>query len=248
MPVDRGLWKRGLDRTSAPPWPCPRCSRGTLRLQRDTLDFAETALSKPGDSDEGFSLLDIEYAFSALLKCDACKNAVSCCGTGGYTVEDYHDPEGNAYEYVEFFAADYFSQPMPLLRLDRRWPKAIREQLNLSFLVFFCDLGAAANHVRSCIEAMLTEREIPVVTKKGLRLSLQERIKSFKEIDAENAERAEALKWIGNIGSHGGTLTRQELFDAYDILEWLLEDVYIGHYRSLKKKVEEINQAKGVRN
>jgi Domain of unknown function (DUF4145) len=244
MPVDRGLWKRSLGKTYAPSWPCPHCPQGTLRLAQDTLNFSNTVRS--GISDDAnipSSIWDIEFAFSAFLKCDSCKEVVSCCGDGGYTGEGIYGERGfEGYEPVEYFHPRYFSQALHILPLHPRWPKPIRQRLKRSFLVFFCDLDAAANHVRSCVEELLTILDIPISTKSGSYMSLQRRICIFKSKDAANADRAEALKWIGNTGSHGGALTKDELFDAYDILDVLLEDLYVGHYRSVAQKVNEINQ------
>ena len=59
-------------------------------------------------------------------------------------------------------------------------------------------------------------------------MPLEKRIQSFEAIDHENAGRVSALRWIGNFGSHPESLTKDDVFDAYDILEVLLESLYIG--------------------
>jgi len=186
---------------------------------------------------------DIQLVFSTLLVCQDCNETISCCGIGGYTPEWRYEPEigDDTPELLRYFLPGYFSKPLPILIADARWPSSIKHRLNFSFHVFFCDLNASANHVRSCVEELLTLLDIPD------RATLHERIQLFRATDSENADRAEALKWIGNLGSHGEQLTKQDLFDSYDILEELLEDIYVGHRRSVREKVREINASRGRR-
>ena len=124
----------------------------------------------------------------------------------------------------------------------------MRQQLYKSFAVFFCDLSAAANHVRQCAEEILTHADIDIRDANDHFITLNGRIKIYEGRDSENAERITALKWIGNFGSHPEEqLNKGDLFDAYDILEILLEDLYVGHNRNVRNIVAQINVAKGPR-
>ncbi len=78
-------------------------------------------------------------------------------------------------------------------------------------------------------------------------IHLSRRIELFQQSDQDNAERADALRWIGNFGSHPEALTKNDLFDAYDILEVLMEDLYVGHQRSVREMVAQITGAKAPR-
>lgn len=246
MAINRKLWKRGLQKTYAPLWPCPQCVRGKLNLKQNTLHFGETAASRFSRSDEYFNIMDVSLVFSALLECIQCGEVIACCGRGGYEPEDIYEPDGNiSQDYNEFFVPQYFSQPLLIFRAPAQCPQPVKEQLRLSFGVFFCDLGAAANQVRSCIEEILTDLGIDAKDSQGKLISLHNRIEKLKSRDPENADRALALKWIGNFGSHPGTLTKNDLLDAYEILDMLLEDLYVGHLRSIRQKVADINLRKG---
>ena len=158
------------------------------------------------------------------------------------------EEDGNIYTDNEiYFAPRHLSVPMELFRAPTRCPDAIKKQIRKSFSVFFCDLSAAANHVRQCVEEILSHAGIQPRNTNGRFLRLETRIKSFADIDHDNAERADALRWIGNFGSHPQALTKEDLFDAYEILEVLLEDLYVGHHRSVRQMVEQINEARGPR-
>ena len=129
---------------------------------------------------------------------------------------------------------------MRILDVPKKYPTLVRECLILSFAVFFCDLGAAANHVRQCAEEVISHAGVPRANSKGGFLQLSKRIEEFAKIDAENAERVDALRYIGNFGSHGDPLQKDDVFNAYDIAELMLEDFYVGHQRSVRNLVKRI--------
>jgi hypothetical protein len=147
------------------------------------------------------------------------------------------------------FYPRFFYPSLQLFRPTQRCPRPVREQLYKSFAVFFCDLSAAANHLRQCVEEILTAAGIDIRDAKGGGfIPLNDRIKIYEGKDSDNAERITALKWIGNHGSHPDEdLKKPDLFDAYDILEILLDDLYVGHNRNVRNIVAQINAAKGPR-
>jgi hypothetical protein len=243
MPVNRSLWSAGLKKGYAPGWPCPSCPDGTLRLVRDSLRWFETAESKLRHTDEEFHFSDIEYTFSASLECGRCRQQISCCGGGGQEPYEFQREDGDwEQEFEPVFYPRFFYNFLKLFRVPSRCPTLVREQLYKSFAVIFCDLSASANHVRQCVEEILTHAGIDIRYGNGHFINLNERIKIYERRDSENAERITALKWIGNFGSHSDDpLNKGDLFDAYDILEILLEDLYVGHTRNVRNIVAQIN-------
>ena len=248
MPVARHLWKQKLTNTHAPMWPCPTCSSGKLRLKRDALHYEQTAESRRSRYDEHPHIMDTVFTFSTLLGCHDCNEVISCCGLGGYEPMDVVDEDGSfSQDYSIYLTPKYFSMPMRIFQPPARCPDAVKEQLRSSFSVFFCDLSAAANRVRQCVEEILSDAGVESQNSEGEFVSLGTRINSYRDLNPENADRADALRWIGNFGSHRETLTKDDLFDAYDILEVLLEDLYVGHQRSVRQLVEQINESRRPR-
>jgi len=250
MAIDRRLWSAGLRKAYAPRWPCPSCSNGTLRLIPDSLRWRETAESQRRHTDEDFDFYDIDYAFSGSLECGRCCQIISCCGRGGEEPDSFQNEHGDwEQEYETVFYPRFFYPSLQLSSPPQRCPRPVREQLYKSFAVFFCDLSAAANHLRQCVEEILTHAGIDTRDAKGGGfIPLNGRIKIYEGRDLDNAERISALKWIGNCGSHPeDDLNKRDLFDAYDILEILLEDLYVGHNRNVRSIVAQINAAKGPR-
>jgi hypothetical protein len=249
MAVDRRLWSAGLRKAYAPRWPCPSCSNGTLRLIPDSLHWLETAESQRRHTDEDFTFFDIDYTFSGSLECGRCRQRISCCGSGSEEPDEFQNEHGDWEQESEtVFYPRFFYPFLQLFRPPQRCPRPVREQLYKSFAVFFCDPSAAVNHLRQCVEEILTHAGIDIRDVKGGFTRLNERIKVYEERDSDNAERINALKWIGNCGSHPeNDLKKGDLFDAYDILSVLLEDLYVGHNRNVRKIIAEINAAKGPR-
>jgi hypothetical protein len=248
MPVERYLWKQSFTKVSVPNWPCPTCPRGRLRLVQDSLSYAETEESRWSNFGEDSSLFDKAYAFAAWIQCDSCHDKISCCGTGGYEQVEGADEEGNPYlEDEMYFSPLYFSLPMMIFRPPHKCPPQIIAEVRRSFAVFFCDLAAAANHVRQCVELILLNAGIEARAADGRFIRFEQRLEQFRTRHPENADRVSALRWIGNFGSHPEPLRKDDLFDAYDILEVLLEELFVGHQRSVRQMVEQIVAKKGPR-
>lgn len=248
MPVDRRLWKLSLAETYAPKWPCPTCSSGTLGLKRDTLHYEVTGGLRRSSYDEHSDIMEINFTFSTLLECSNCNEKLSCCGVGGYEPMDVIDEDGSiSTNYEIYFVPKYFSTPMKIFLPPAECPNAVKEKLRRSFAVFFCDLSAAANLVRQCVEEIISNSGTEPKDPQVKYVSLEKRICRYRNRNPENADRAEALKWIGNFGSHPRAINKDDLFDAYDILEVLLEDLYVGHQRSVRDMVERINESKAPR-
>ena len=184
-----------------------------------------------------------------MLECGDCGEKISCCGIGGYEPIPVPDEDGSiTTDYNIEFSPRYFSAPMMIFRPPPATPADIKDEVLRSFGVFFCDLPAAANHVRQCVEIILSLSGIDAQDRNGRFVPLGTRIDEYRAQNAENAERADALRWIGNFGSHpAAALRKTDLFDAYDILEVLLEDLYVGHQRSVREMVELIIANRGPR-
>jgi hypothetical protein len=80
--------------------------------------------------------------------------------------------------------------------------------------------------------------------RKKLRLSLHERIvklKATKPKLKDLCDRLMAVKHLGNAGSHPGAVTYEDVFDGFDIIERILNDLYTQADSALAKIVRDIN-------
>jgi hypothetical protein len=104
---------------------------------------------------------------------------------------------------------------------------------------------AAGNQLRQAVEALMDDAGISALDSKGKRIPLHDRIVAFDKTDKENGQVLLAVKWLGNSGSHPGGLTREDVLDAFDMIEFVLENLYGTTKKELLAKVAAINAQKG---
>jgi hypothetical protein len=247
--IDRNLCKAGLHERRAPPWPCPTCGRGTLCLDTATLRISETRASRVARNRDDWFWDDITERFAGILICDekSCQEPVSVAGT------TYHEPiddgEGGQ-DLARRLRPLYFAPPLRIISLPSTCPKETVEEIEAAFLLFWTDLPSAANRVRTALERLLTQRGIPQYerTRGGRRrLTLHRRIELFRKKKADLGDAMLAVKWIGNEGSHPGRLTRDDLLDAFQLIEHLLDEMFVNRNAQIAKISREVLKQKGPR-
>jgi hypothetical protein len=250
--MDRNLFRHpSLTRTQAPPFSCPRCNKGQLRLVRDSLSDSQTATSRKNQSFDESGPEDREYTFGAALECNerACQETVRVTGKGSPEPTEAYDEDGPFLHYEDSFKPLFFHPGLVLFQPPKSTPLAVVAQLGRSFQLFFCDPSAAANRLRSAIECLLTELRVPRSSSGGRSslLSLHHRILKVPKKYKAHTDLFLAVKWIGNAGSHRADLSADDVLDGFEITEHVLTELYdnkAGYVRTIAKQ---INQRKGPR-
>lgn len=227
--MKRNIWSTTLSEHSAPPWPCSECNKGVLRLVPKSLAYKETIRSQRSHGDEGWDPDWIDYTFSAWLKCShsGCGQEVAVLGIGG--VEAWYDNEEGTTGWTPYFAPRWCS-PMPdIFELPAKCPDEVLKQLRASFRLFLADQPAAASKVRIALERLMDHLGVPKRKKekngKFIDLSLHRRIEIFQQGKPDIGLQLMALKWLGNTGSHETQVSRDDLLDAFEILEHALSEL-----------------------
>lgn len=195
-----------------------------------------------GDPSENHD--DTVDRFVAHMKCDAPN-----CGETGTLAGNRNNfrfwvPQEDAYHSeVSFEVLSVIPSPLPF-RIPPKVPRPIELKIREAATLFWTDQKAAASRVREAIEAILTDFGIPERNDKGGPIWLDTRIKLFRELDdgkwAEQADLIEAAKWIGNLGTHD-TVTRDEALVAFEMLETVIEDVFVKARHNILAKARERN-------
>ena len=247
MAVKRDLWNEPLSRTYTPNWHCPTCDGGYLRLVPESLHALNTAASIQARDHPAWDPDWSQHRFTALLKCNNsnCSEAASIAGAGRLEfVQTGHDTD-----YEEFFTPEFFKPSPNLISIPADCPPEAVSQLQQAFVASWGDSSAAANHIRVAVERLLDHIKQPQtrLSPKGKRevLSLHKRIESLAARDKSLSESLLAVKWLGNAASHSDVLTRDEIFDAMDILEVALQALFSKNGAAIKRLVKQINQRKG---
>ena len=249
--MDRKAVKVPFTPDHTPDWMCPTCAKGILRIKDESFSKAELASSRDHSYDE-WEPYWIRYVYSCLLECSnsKCKEVVTSTGTGGVDASMGQDERGEWYEtYEDYFEPKYFEPPLHLFRTPAECPESVAGPIKESFRLLLASPDAAANAVRAAVEQLLTELKIKRYTSSnGKRrfISLHQRIALLPGQYAEIRDLILAIKWIGNIGSHSrNELTVDDVLDAYEFLEHVLEEIYGQKTRKLKSLAKKINRKGG---
>ena len=242
--MERYLYTDTFTEEEAPDYLCPRCNKGLLRLNKDTLKSVETVDSKLYQRKEYSEFQDMQMIFNCMFKCinDKCGEVVACTGHAGVGIEravDY-DNFSQPDEYYTYYKPLFFYPNLNLITIPKDTPDDIKKLLNKSFELFFTAPSAAANLVRVSIEEILTDQGIEKIN------NLHRRIEKLPEKHESLKTKFFALKWLGNAGSHSGDrITADDAMDAYELVEDLLLKIYSSKDDELNMLANKINILKG---
>lgn len=226
--MNRSLWTRSLNKQYCPPWPCPICRTGSLRLVQGSLVYEETIESVRSHSDEAFEPEWIEYSFTAWAQCThaRCEQKFALAGTGG--VEPEYQEDGD-WDWEDFFSP-LFCYPMPhIIEIPSKCPGDISAELLAAFCLFWSTPAACAGRIRVALELIMNHLGVPKRKKSSSgrfsELTLHGRIDAFAAKETAIGSQLMALKWLGNAGSHDGVVSKPDLLDAFEILEHVLSEI-----------------------
>lgn len=190
----------------------------------------------------------IAERFANLLKCNFanCGEVVSVSGNAGIRETQFQDEEG---EWQQDYVRDYevlslLPAPLPI-RPIAKTPQTVKESLRMAGQLLWQSPEAAANHIRQAVEHLMDQQKVKKrATAGGKKLSLHARLLEFEKKDGQNGPVLRAIKWIGNDGSHQGGVTREEVLDAFDMMELALTNLFDEAAAKIMKKVQAVIKAK----
>lgn len=253
MSANRDLWREWVP--SLPHWPCRTCGQGSLRPVRGYPVEEPTSATRKALNDEAWDPTWDRGRFIALLRCDnaRCGDVATVHGETG--VDPSEHPEDGPQFITLYRTLSVHPSPMPI-RIPPETPVEVASALRDAAALLWPDAEAAANKVRQAVERFLTVEGVTgtETTKAGKaqRLHLHGRIEVYgKQPDrAEAAEALLAAKWIGNAGSHSpedaSGMRRDDVLDAMEMMEQVLEDRYVGTRAKLRRKIADVNERKGI--
>ena len=238
-----------------PAWNCPICNTGSLRGDKNSIKIEQsqdTIKARRSNFHKADGVGNFRFAGFLICGNNACKEKVAIIGDG-----KLYSLEGDALVSIHYkgkrysvYYPKYFEPSLNIFNLYDSCPKNIKEQIKLSFSHYFNDLSASANSMRTALELIMNDRKVQKtkLTKKGSRhkLSLHARLNAFGQKYNNLKPFLIAAKWIGNAGSHAGNLTKNDLLDGYQLLQYCLEELYDNPARikELNSKAKIINKKK----
>lgn len=254
MPIDRAIWNAEFTRNGSVPWACPSCQASRLRVVTSTLFDGQTRESKDGMQTLAAEPEWIDGRFSCLMDCPHCGGEIAVAGK--YRVQDdrYLDPvEGESGDYENYYRPLFFTESPRIIMLPDKTPDGVTDELLLAFRLFWSDPWGCANHIRSAVEELLTAQRIPQTNgrtaKTGGRrfLTLAARIDRYRQKRPDLAEALDAIRWLGNAGSHADRITSDDVLDGFAIIEHVLDALYSHRERHANAIARAINRRKAPR-
>lgn len=249
------LFASHFDIQNLPAWKCPNCPRGHLVPAKNQLKVTEAPRSIMfhdfPEYEQGW-----DYGtFSSNLICNAqeCNELIIVSGDATKSIEypaiNPDDENDIVFEYEWELTPRYFSEPIRVFSLEG-YPHPVNAILIKAFGLMWYDAPSCANRIRSVVEKILDLKKVKKFsTRNGKRntIALHHRIVEFKKINKEVGHLFEAVKWIGNAGSHSDDkkIKREDLLTAFLMLEHALDKLYNTESHRLKKIATAINKSKG---
>lgn len=240
---------KSFTQNNCPCWRCPDCFNETLAIVPESFFKADSGETTRCKHEEWFWVDHVRLVFSCTLLCQRkeCGATVAVTGKGWTEEENYYDQNNQVQtNYPDWFRAKTFYPPLPLFIPPAGCPESVLDQLASVSSLLTGHPTAAANAIRSLIEALLDDLSVPrqdVRPGKSPRtMTLHERLDKHKSIIGAHHDGLMALKLFGNAGSHGGVLIKQKhLEDACQVLEQLIMQLY-RPYSDVSAQIARLNE------
>lgn len=196
----------------------------------------------------------IDGRFACLMECTACTAATAVAGA--WRLEDRgYNCETQQGHWDKVYLPKYFSEAPHIIPLPAALPEAVRDELIRSFVLYWVDSEACGNRIRRAVEQLMTDHRIrrTVIVRKGNKPGKRKPLDPHKRIEAFGVRRPElsdaliAVKWIGNAGSHLDQLSCEDVLDGYELLSYVLDELYVPRAKRAKSLAKVVNRRKGPR-
>lgn len=250
MSFDRKLFKAHFSKGLLPDWPCPVCGKGVLEGLKGSFERVETSESAAAHTIRDWEPEWISYIYTSQFSCSSarCKAIVFNVGTGGVeSYVDYSNEQGYAQEYSDYFQPTFFLPHLKIFNVPKETPEDITSSVFNSFELFFSNPSASANQIRIALEQLLDSLKVKkYALSKGKRhiIPLHGRIGLIPKKFSDFQDAMYAIKWLGNDGSHPKQITLDDVMDVYEILEYLLEEIFGKKSEKTKNLVKKINESR----
>lgn len=171
-----------------------------------TLVNAHSAAVDPTNGDT--------YLFNSFLECSECKQSVSASGV----LLEYKTGLSQSLPRAKQVKIDHFSPAVLIFPISENTPKEIAEELLDAFKHFHFDPPSSASKLRRAIENFCKDMQVEENTN-----NLGRMIKNLEKTHPEEAKYLDALRLIGNEGTHGSNVAELDLLYAFQVFQFVLE-------------------------
>lgn len=252
MTIDRELWKKWAPKDNFPIWICSKCNKGIFEIVKDTFHSVYDGSTETSKTHDAFDSDWVALRFCAILRCNnkSCQESAAVTGRGVVEQEHEYNMHGQPEStYVEYFKPEYCSPPPAVFKIPEKTPEEVSAEILHSFSIFLSQPNSAGNKIRTSIEKLLNSHRVKKTTiskktKKRVKLTLHDRIIEYGKKNDTLSKNILAIKWIGNSASHTQGLEIEDIFDAYDLLHHVLNEIYDNRAKHIAKITKARNKRK----
>ncbi|ASA55465.1 DUF4145 domain-containing protein [Vibrio gazogenes] len=152
------------------------------------------------------------HLLNCFFTCQSCQESVSASGIKLIPEKGFLNSD-DVIPHVKF---DHFSPPLVMFPISKNVPDSISEELFDAFKYFHFDPSSSAAKLRRAMERFCDHQQIE-------GNNLNRKVQNLAKPHPEEAMYLEALKLVGNEGTHGNNVDELDLLYAFQIFEFVLE-------------------------
>jgi hypothetical protein len=223
---------------------CPECSGGRLEIKSENVKRVEyDNRNKKINTDEDFRYEDLKYGVHGVLECSGCREKIVFAGKINHDISIESNGEDDYERLRDVITIEYIERVPHILRFSGKIPSKIQDILINSYKLYWIDFESCANKIRICLEMLMDLRKIRKYRDNSRTkfFNLQDRIELFLKSNPRLSKLSEilkAIKEIGNSASHNRKITEETLSNCYQLLEYVLTQIYV--YDDSEKKIVKI--------
>jgi len=149
--------------------------------------------------------------FTAFMVCESCGDNIAVSGLS----QDHTKKTESERQLPALYKIDHFSTPISMFKINELVPTSIQFELLGAFSYFHIDTNSSANKLRRAIEVFCSELGIA-------DNPLGRQINELKNSHPVEAGLLNALRLVGNEGTHSNSVLEDDLLMAFDIVEEVL--------------------------
>ncbi|WP_157570782.1 DUF4145 domain-containing protein [Microtetraspora malaysiensis] len=232
---------------------CPTCQYGHLVKKQKfiTHDDAATSVAKTQEPDAW----EPDWStgvFTGFLVCAHAGCGETVVLAGDYRVGDDPDPVKNG-PWAAFYRLTYARPALTLVDCPVGTPESVVAAGRVAAEIVWIDPAGAAGRLRVAVEELLTAQRVPrfrMAAKPGkpikrVRRTTHQRIELFAQRKPQVEQVLMAVKWIGNTGSHEGSLGIEDVLEGAEMLGLALRLLYDPSQPNLMRRVAAVNRHSG---
>lgn len=221
---------------------CPFCGKGFFEIDENSFCMKQTENSKIAYKEIN-DIEFIELKYVTFLKCNnkSCNEIATISGIGKVDYTSQTSLDGDPF--VEQYTINYFNPAPDIIDIPIQTPEDVRLVIKEAFALFWADPSSCGNKIRKTLEILMDKMGVQ-------KKNLHDKIVEFGLIEnlkyKELSKLLIGVKWFGNYGSHRDGLSRRDVLDAFDVLNFVVYNLFAKelYQKDIETKAEKLKNFK----